>query len=62
MRIKRFRQWCKDNGFGVTTGYKKLKSGEISAIKIGALTYITEAEDERWKKSLPSYKGGNCND
>lgn len=50
-----FREFCRNNGFGVTTGYKILKSGDLKAIKIGKLTFIQIDEAERWAKSLPSY-------
>ncbi len=54
--MRRFRQWCEDNGFGYTTGYKKINSGEIQAIKVGNLTYITDEADACWKANLPTYK------
>lgn len=57
--MKRFRKWCEDNGFGYTTGYKIINSGAIKAIKVGALTYITDEEDTRWKASLPSFEPEN---
>ncbi len=57
--MRRFRKWCDDNHFGPTTGYKKLKSGEIKALKVGKLTYITDEEDVRWKKNLPAYNAQN---
>ena len=50
-----FRDWCKNNGFGLTTGYKILNSGEIKAVKIGKLTFIRRQDSERWAKSLPEY-------
>ncbi|MCB9982279.1 MAG: DNA-binding protein [Rhodospirillales bacterium] len=51
-----FREWCKINGFGLTTGYKILNRKEISAVKIGKLTFIQREEAARWANSLPSYQ------
>jgi len=56
-----FRNWCKTNGFGITTGYKILNSKDISAVKVGKLTFIHRDEAARWAKSLPAYKTPNTN-
>lgn len=58
--MRPFRKWCEDNGFGYTTGYKKINSGEVKAVKVGKLTYITDEEDARWVQSLPAYKAKNA--
>lgn len=50
-----FREWCKSNGFGITTGYKLLKEGKIKARKVGKLTMITAEEAQRFVNSLPEY-------
>lgn len=54
--MKRFKDWCRDNGVGVTTGYKMLNEGKIEAVKVGKLTYITDEAHQKWLKSLPKYK------
>lgn len=51
-----FREWCKNNGFGLTTGYKLLNSGEVKAVKVGKLTFVTQEENKRWASQLPAYK------
>ena len=51
-----FREWCKANGFGLTTGYKILNRKEINGVKVGKLTFIEREESTRWAKSLPAYK------
>ncbi len=58
--MRSFRKWCDDNDFGYTTGYKKINSGEVKAVKVGKLTYITDEEDARWRQSLPAYKAKNA--
>lgn len=55
-----FREWCRNNGFGVTTGYKILNSGQIAAVKIGKLTFIRRTDAEDWAKKLPQYKAPNA--
>ena len=57
--MRRFKKWCEDNGFGYTNGYKIINSGAIKAMKVGALTYITDEEDARWKANLPAFKPKN---
>lgn len=54
--MRRLKQWAHDNGFGLTTAYKKINSGEIRARKVGRLTYVTDEADAEWKASLPDYK------
>lgn len=54
--MKPFTKWCRDNGFGVTTGYKLAKEKKIFPVKIGKLTMITPEEDERFRKSLQPYQ------
>jgi hypothetical protein len=51
-----FRQWCWNNGFGVTTGYKLANAGLIKIVKLGKLSMVTRAEAERFANSLPAYK------
>ena len=51
-----FREWLKENGIGVTTGYKLAKEGKIRPVKIGKLTMITREEGERFTKSLQPYR------
>lgn len=51
--MRRFRQWCDDNGFGYTTGYKFLKDKKVEAVKVGKLTYITDDAHQKWLESLP---------
>lgn len=53
--MKRFRNWCRDNHIGITTGYKILKEGRIEAVKVGKLTFITDEADQKWRESLPKY-------
>ncbi len=49
------REWCKANGFGITTGYKLLKEGKIKAHKVGKLTMITQEEAQKFISNLPEY-------
>jgi len=53
--MRPFRKWCSDNHFSPTTGYKILKEGNITAVKVGRLTFITDEADAQWKKTLPAY-------
>jgi hypothetical protein len=55
-----FRDWCKSNGFGVTTGYKLANSGKIKVVKLGKLSMVTKAESQRFANSLPAYKHENA--
>ncbi len=54
-----FREWCKSNGFGVTTGYKLANAGKVKLVKLGKLSMITRAESERFANDLPAYKAQN---
>lgn len=54
-----FREWCRLNNIGITTGYKLLNSQELHAVKVGKLTFIHRDESNRWAKSLPAYKAEN---
>lgn len=41
-------------GIGVTTLYKLMATGRISAVKLGGRTLISEAEIVRFKSELPA--------
>ena len=56
-----FREWCRRNSIGLTTGYKLLNSGELEAVKVGKLTFIHRNESERWANSLPAYQSDPIN-
>ncbi len=51
-----FRDWLKENGIGVTTGYKLAKENKLRPVKVNKLTMITREESERFIKSLQPYK------
>ncbi len=55
-----FQKWCKNNGFGVTTGYKLANAGKIKIVKLGKLSMITSEESRRFANSLPAYKSENA--
>lgn len=55
-----FRDWCRSNGFGVTTGYKLANTGAIKVVKLGKLSMVTRTEAERFANSLPAYQPQNA--
>ena len=55
-----FRDWCRVNGFGVTTGYKLANANQIKIVKLGKLSMVTRLEAERFASSLPAYKSENA--
>ena len=54
-----FKEWCRKNCIGITTGYKMLNRGEITAVKVGKLTFITDEADNEWRNNLPKYETSN---
>jgi excisionase family DNA binding protein len=48
--------FCRRNHIGHTKFYELLNSGQLRAVKVGSKTLIDEAEEERWKASLPPYE------
>ena len=48
-----FREWCRRNGIGVTTGYAEIKSGRLIARKVRGKTIVTAEDGAAWRKSLP---------
>ena len=52
--------FCKTFGFGITTCYKLISSGELNALKVGRRTLISVNESEEFLARLEaaSKKGG----
>lgn len=53
--MKRLNKWCAKNGVSRAQAYRLLASGKLKAKKLGRNTYIEDAEDERFVRSLPDY-------
>lgn len=51
-----FRDWCKSNGIGITSGYSLANNGKLNLVKLGRKSFVTKEESERFAKSLPAYK------
>lgn len=49
------RKWCEKRNIGTTLAYRLLKEGKLKAVKLNSKTYITDEEDDRFIKSLPTY-------
>ena len=50
------KNWANKNHLGMTTVYRMLKRGQLQAVKVGKLTFITDEADKAFKESLPEYK------
>jgi predicted site-specific integrase-resolvase len=48
-----FREWCRRNGIGVTTGYAEVKAGRLIARKVRGRTIITREDAKAGRESLP---------
>lgn len=49
------KEWCKKRHIGLTTAYSLLKAGQLKAVKLGRLTYITDEADDDFIKNLKPY-------
>ena len=47
-----FRDYCRANGIGVTTGYKLVKDGKIKLCHIGKRSYLTREEREAFRAAV----------
>lgn len=54
------RDFCNTFGVSRTTFYEELKTGRLSARKIGRKTLVLVADAERWAQSLPRIAARNA--
>jgi len=55
------KDWANKYHLGLSTVYRMLNRGEIEAVKIGKLTFISDETDQKWRESLPKYQPNNKN-
>lgn len=46
------RQYCRDNGIGVSTGYRLVAEGRLRLTKINSRSYISREDREAFRQSL----------
>ena len=46
-----FKQWCEAKHFTVQHGYNLIRRGELSVVKSGWRTFVTEQEDQRFNEA-----------
>ena len=51
-RLTPFRQWCRDVGISVQTGYREVNRGRLVVVKVGRRTFVRESDSEEWMRSL----------
>jgi excisionase family DNA binding protein len=49
------KEFCRRYGVGVTTTYKLLSEGALSAVRYGHRTLIDLESAEAWRRSLPTW-------
>lgn len=57
-RLISLNQFCRDYHVSRATVYRKLSTGELRAVKVGARTCVPVEEAERWFTSLATYQPG----
>lgn len=46
-----FKDWCKAKKFTPQHGYNLIRRGQLSVVKSGTRTYVTEGEDRRFDEA-----------
>lgn len=52
-RLRPFSQALKENSIGLTTGYKHVREGRLTVVKLGRKTYVRDADWAEFVASLP---------
>ncbi len=53
------KEWAERYRLGLTTVYRMLNRGDLTAVKIGKLTFINDDADRAFRESLPKYQPQN---
>lgn len=53
--------FAKRQGLSISTVYKELRAGRLSAKKVGTRTFISEQAEADWADALPDYPRTNYN-
>jgi hypothetical protein len=53
-RLRPFSQALKENSIGLTTGYKHVREGRLTVVKVGRKTYVRDADWAAFVASLPT--------
>jgi hypothetical protein len=55
-----FREFCRRNGIGATTGYAEVKAGKLIARKVRGRTIVTKEDGRAWRESLPKLEAATA--
>lgn len=55
-RIRPFSERLKENGLGITTGYKLVAEGQIRVVKVGNKTCVRDSDWAEFLANLPELR------
>jgi hypothetical protein len=47
-----FREYCRTNGIGISTGYRLVADGKLRLTKINSRSYVSREDREAFRQSL----------